>query len=82
MALTVTAAFNEFQRNIVNLNNVQTDRAKTSRSWLLGRMNLFTNDDNYFPIMCSDIHTEFEYFARRAKMLRGKHSTHRASIAR
>ena len=28
MALTVTAAFNEFQRNIVNLDSSQTDRAR------------------------------------------------------
>ena len=38
MALTVTAAFNEFQRNIVNLDSSQTDRARASRDWLLGRM--------------------------------------------
>lgn len=31
MVLSVTVAFNEFQRNIVNLDNVQTDRARASR---------------------------------------------------
>ena len=45
MALTVTAAFNEFQRNIVNLDSSQTDRARASRDWLLGRMNTFPNND-------------------------------------
>jgi hypothetical protein len=48
MALTVTAAFNEFQRNIVNLDSSQTDRARASRDWLLGRMNTFPNNDVYF----------------------------------
>ena len=50
MALTVTAAFNEFQRNIVNLDSSQTDRARASRDWLLGRMNTFPNNDVYFWI--------------------------------
>lgn len=67
MALTVTAAFNEFQRNTVNLDNVQTDRAKASRYWLLGRMHSFTNDDNYFPMIYPDIHTGFGSFARRTQ---------------
>lgn len=31
MALTVTAAFNEFQRNIVNLDSSQTDQARASK---------------------------------------------------
>ncbi|EEC0943213.1 TPA: nucleotidyltransferase [Salmonella enterica] len=68
MALTVTAAFNEFQRNIVNLDNVQTDRAKASRNWLLDRMNSFTSNDNYFPIIYPDIHTGFGSFARHTKI--------------
>lgn len=68
MALTVTAAFNEFQRNIVNLDSSQTDRARASRDWLLGRMNTFPNNDVYFPIIYPDIHTGFGSFARRTKI--------------
>ena len=68
MALTVPAAFNEFQRNIVNLDSSQTDRARASRDWLLGRMNTFPNNDVYFPIIYPDIHTGFGSFARRTKI--------------
>ncbi len=68
MALTVTAAFNEFQRNIVNIDSSQTDRARASRDWLLGRMNTFPNNDVYFPIIYPDIHTGFGSFARRTKI--------------
>ncbi|CAD5789332.1 Uncharacterised protein [Escherichia coli] len=68
MALTVTAAFNEFQRNIVNLDSSQTDRARVSRDWLLGKMNTFSNNDVYFPIIYPDIHTGFGSFARHTKI--------------
>ncbi|CAI2418187.1 Uncharacterised protein [Serratia proteamaculans] len=68
MALVVATAFNEFQRNIVNLDHTQTDRARTSRDWLLGRMNSFTSNDNYFPIIYPDIHTGFGSFSRRTKI--------------
>lgn len=41
MATTVIAAFNEFMKDTVNLKKADTDDARASRDWLIGKMNDF-----------------------------------------
>ena len=45
MATTVIAAFNEFMKDTVNLKKADTDDARASRDWLIGKMNDFEKDD-------------------------------------
>lgn len=45
MATTVIAAFNEFMKDTVNLKKADTDDARASRDWLIGKINDFENDE-------------------------------------
>lgn len=45
MATTVIAAFNEFMKDTVNLKKADTDDARASRDWLIGKINDFEKDD-------------------------------------
>ena len=67
MATTVIAAFNEFMKDIVNLKKADTDDARASRDWLIGKMNDFEKDDK-FPVSYPAIHIAFGSFARRTKI--------------
>jgi hypothetical protein len=49
MATTVIAAFNEFMKDTVNLEKADTDDARASRDWLIGKINDFENDE-VFPV--------------------------------
>ncbi|GHL11236.1 hypothetical protein ECZU22_51350 [Escherichia coli] len=63
MATTVIAAFNEFMKDTVNLKKADTDDARASRDWLIGKMNDFEKDDK-FPVSFPAIHIAFGSFAR------------------
>lgn len=65
MATTVIAAFNEFMKDTVNLEKADTDDARASRDWLIGKINDFENDE-VFPVSYPGIHIAFGSFARRA----------------
>lgn len=67
MATTVIAAFNEFMKDTVNLIKADTDDARASRDWLIGKINDFENDDE-FPLSYPKIHIAFGSFARRTKI--------------
>jgi hypothetical protein len=45
MATAVIAAFNEFMKDTVNLEKADTDDARASRDWLIGKINDFENDE-------------------------------------
>lgn len=66
MALTVNEAFNEFLKDIVNLDPEQTKKARSSRDWLFGQIAAFQNDAT-FPVAYPDININFGSFARRTK---------------
>ncbi|EAY3475681.1 nucleotidyltransferase, partial [Salmonella enterica] len=55
MATTVIAAFNEFMKDTVNIKKADTDDARASRDWLIGKMNDFEKDDK-FPVSFPAIH--------------------------
>ncbi|WP_232241039.1 nucleotidyltransferase [Serratia plymuthica] len=67
MATTVISAFNEFLKDTVNLRKADTDDARSSRNWLIGKINDFENDE-VFPVSHSGIHIAFGSFARRTKI--------------
>ncbi|CAI1832719.1 Uncharacterised protein [Serratia marcescens] len=67
MATTVVVAFNEFMKNIVNLNTTDTNDARSSRNWLITKINDFESD-NEFPVSNPRIHIAFGSFARRTKI--------------
>jgi hypothetical protein len=67
MAKTVTAAFNEFLKDSVNLDPVETNEARASRDWLVSQIHSFPDKDSIFPILYSDRDEFFGSFARRTK---------------
>lgn len=67
MASTVTAAFNEFLKNTVNLDPEDTKMAKSSREWLLGQVQRFPSLSDTFPNLYSEMDIHFGSFARKTK---------------
>ncbi|MDK2810995.1 MAG: hypothetical protein PWR27_1704 [Petroclostridium sp.] len=68
MATTVIQAFNEFLKDIVNLDSDISKTARSSRDWLLGQISKFNEKDNTFPKLYSDINIHFGSFARKTKI--------------
>jgi len=62
--INVTAAFNKFQKDLVNLDPERTKNARVSRDWLLSKINGFTG---FFPLY-TEKHIYFGSFARRTKI--------------
>lgn len=67
MANTVTKAFEEFQKEKVNLEENKSKKARTSRDWLVTQIHAFTNNDNDFPEFYEGKDIFFGSFARRTK---------------
>lgn len=67
MAQTVIAAFNEFLKNVVNLDPDQTKKARTSRDWLIGQINNFPDNDKSFPLFYSEKNIFYGSFAKNTK---------------
>jgi hypothetical protein len=68
MAKTVNQAFQEFNRDIVNLDKERTDTARSSRDWLIKQLiSLQTNADG-FPKLYENMHIKFGSFARNTKI--------------
>lgn len=69
MASSVNTAFNEFNRDTVNLLKDRTDRARSSRTWLLSQLNgLESKEDLDFPFKYESNHINFGSFERRTKI--------------
>ncbi|RAR75606.1 SMODS domain-containing nucleotidyltransferase [Flavobacterium aciduliphilum] len=69
MAKTVNTAFNEFNKDVVNLDIDRTNKANSSRDWLFGQLNnLDSKDDLDFPFKYEDKHIKFGSFARKTKI--------------
>lgn len=67
MASTVVQAFNEFLRDIVNLEKNQTDKGRNSRDWLVGQIAHFPDSDSSFPQIYKEKNIFFGSFTRRTK---------------
>jgi hypothetical protein len=69
MSLTVNTAFNEFNKDIVNLDPERTKKARASRDWLYGQLNnLDSTEDLDFPFKYEERHIRFGSFARNTKI--------------
>jgi hypothetical protein len=69
MANTVNTAFNEFNKDIVNLDSERTIKANSSRDWLFIQLNnLDSKDDLDFPIKYQEKHIKYGSFARKTKI--------------
>jgi hypothetical protein len=67
MVQTVNKAFSIFLRDNVNLDSDKTQRARSSRDWLLSQIHLFPSKDLSFPRLYSEKDIFFGSFARRTK---------------
>lgn len=69
MATSVNTSFNEFNKETVNLLKDRTDRARSSRNWLLNQLNtLDSKDDLNFPFKFESKHINFGSFERKTKI--------------
>lgn len=69
MATTVNSAFNEFNQDFVNLIPDRTNKAISSRDWLLTQLNKFESKEYLnFPLKYEDRHIKFGSFARKTKI--------------
>jgi len=67
MATSVIQAFNEFLRDIVNLDPEKTAKGRNSRDWLVGQIKNFEDNDTDFPENYTDKNIFFGSFARNTK---------------
>ena len=64
---TVISAFDYFLKEIVNLDNNRTIKARSSRDWLINQINLIGESDE-FPNLYAEKNIFFGSFARRTKI--------------
>lgn len=67
MATTVNNAFEEFMKDVVNLEPDVTNKARKSRDNLINNINDFSGDDDFFSVY-KEKNLKFGSFARRTKI--------------
>ncbi|WAR46328.1 hypothetical protein [Methylomonas rapida] len=67
MATTVTAAFNEFLKDKVNLDSNKVSTARSSRNSLIDEIHKLPSKDSSFPDLYSDKDINFGSFERKTK---------------
>ncbi len=67
MASNVNTAFAEFLKNTVNLDANETNTARNSRDWLVGKIHGFGGKD-MFPVLYNEKDIFFGSFARKTKI--------------
>lgn len=69
MATSVNNAFNEFNRDIVNLDPTRTTRANLSRDWLFSQLNNLDGKEGLnFPYKYQEKNIKFGSFSRKTKI--------------
>ncbi|MEK3910672.1 nucleotidyltransferase [Paenibacillus sp. FSL H7-0331] len=68
MARTVITAFDDFQKNVINLDSEVTNMARKSRDWLMKQINDFPIKDITFPELYSEKNIYSGSFARKTKI--------------
>lgn len=68
MATTVISAFDEFQKNIVNLDPEKSRLARSSRDWLFARIGELPDKHDDFPKLYEENNIAFGSFSRRTKI--------------
>ncbi len=67
MAKTVNEAFDAFMKETVNLDQSRVATARTSRNWLLGKIDSFPENDTTFPFLYSENNLNYGSFERKTK---------------
>jgi len=68
MALTVNTAFEEFNKNIVNIDIEKAKQARSSRDWLIEQLKTLPSKIDDFPRLYNEKHIKFGSFARNTKI--------------
>lgn len=68
MAWTVLSAFEQFRKDIVDLNPELTNRARSSRDYLFGQIEVLAKNNKFPKIISSDPFINFGSFARKTKI--------------
>ena len=68
MALTVNSAFEEFNKNVVNIDADKTKQARSSRDWLIEQLKALPSKIDDFPRLYNERHIKFGSFARNTKI--------------
>lgn len=68
MAKSVNQAFEEFNKDVVNLIKDNTENARNSRDWLITQLLAFPENVEEFPKDYSEKHIKFGSFARNTKI--------------
>lgn len=68
MANSVDSAFEEFNKNTVNLDSDRSTKARSSRDWLIGQIETLPDKEDDFPILYDGMHIKFGSFARNTKI--------------
>lgn len=69
MSKNVYTSIKEFSKNCVDLDSTKLGTARSSRDWLLGKIENFENNDEYFPeIYIKENNVQMGSFARRTKI--------------
>ena len=68
MITTVQSAFDEFNKNTVNLDPERTKKGRSSRDWLIGQLLNLPNKAENFPNLYEGMHIKYGSFARNTKI--------------
>ncbi|MFG0935289.1 nucleotidyltransferase, partial [Staphylococcus sp. 231237_7MaSpsaltlick] len=69
MVKTVGTAFEKFLKDYVNLDRVETDKARKSRDWLVNQqIKTFPDKEATFPNLYNEKSIYFGSFARKTKI--------------
>jgi len=68
MAKTVNDAFNEFNKDFVNLDSERTKVARNSRDWLIEQLISLPDKLDDFPKLYAGMHVKYGSFARNTKI--------------
>jgi hypothetical protein len=68
MVSNVNAAFEEFNKNTVNLDSVRTKTARSSRDWLMSQLEKLPDTVDNFPNLYDGMHIKFGSFSRNTKI--------------
>lgn len=68
MALSVNRAFDEFNKNFVNIDSDKSKKARSSRDWLIDQLQTLPSKIEDFPRLYNEKHIKFGSFARNTKI--------------
>lgn len=68
MAITTKSAFNQFMKDVVNVDSIISSSARSSRDWLYSKLKEFPNSSDDFPLIYGEQNIAYGSFARKTKI--------------